>query len=73
MALHLTVRNVLTILASGAEVQKSHKSQHARNSRSAVGSPERTAVVERVRDLVEFCRGQGYRPDEVIQMIRRLS
>jgi len=26
-----------------------------------------------VRDLVEYCRRQGYRPDEVIRMIEGLS
>jgi len=40
---------------------------------TVAGTPERTAVVNRVRDLVEYCRRQGYRPDEVIQMIEGLS
>jgi GntR family transcriptional regulator len=40
---------------------------------TVAGTPERTAVVNRVRDLVEYCRSQGYRPDEVIQMIETLS
>jgi hypothetical protein len=29
-------------------------------------------VVKRVRDLVDFCRTQGYRSDEVIQIIEGL-
>jgi GntR family transcriptional regulator len=37
------------------------------------GTPQRGAVVERVRELVEFCRAQGYRRDEVVQMIESLS
>ena len=40
---------------------------------TVAGTPERSAVVKRVRDLVEFCRTQGYRPDEVIQIIEGLS
>ena len=40
---------------------------------TVAGTPERTAVINRVRDLVEYCRKQGYRPDEVIQMIEGLS
>lgn len=40
---------------------------------TVAGTPERTAVVNRVRELVEYCRSQGYRPDEVIQMIETLS
>ena len=40
---------------------------------TVAGTPERTAVVSRVRELVDYCRSQGYRPDEVIQMIERLS
>jgi GntR family transcriptional regulator len=39
---------------------------------TVAGTPERSAVVKRVRDLVEFCRTQGYRPDEVIQIIEGL-
>ena len=32
----------------------------------------RGAVVKRVRELVEFCRIQGYRREEVIQIIETL-
>jgi GntR family transcriptional regulator len=39
---------------------------------TVAGTPERSAVVKRVRDLVDFCRSQGYRP-EVIQIIEGLS
>lgn len=40
---------------------------------TVAGSPERSAVIERIRDLVEYCRSQGYRPDEVVQIIEELS
>ena len=40
---------------------------------TVAGTPERTAVVNRVRELLEYCRGQGYRPDEVIRIIDGLS
>ncbi len=39
---------------------------------TVAGTPERSAVVKRVRDLVDFCRTQGYRRDEVIQIIEGL-
>jgi GntR family transcriptional regulator len=39
---------------------------------TVAGSPQRGAVVERVRDLVEFCRAQGYRREEVVQIIEGL-
>jgi GntR family transcriptional regulator len=39
---------------------------------TVAGTPERSAVVRRVRELVDFCRTQGYRPDEVIQIIESL-
>jgi GntR family transcriptional regulator len=39
---------------------------------TVAGTPEQSAVVKRVRDLVEYCRSQGYRPDEVIQIIQGL-
>ncbi len=34
------------------------------------GTPERSAVLRRVHDLVEFARHQGYRREDVIDMIR---
>jgi GntR family transcriptional regulator len=39
---------------------------------TVTGTPQQSAVVKRVRELVEFCRMQGYRRDEVIQMIEGL-
>jgi GntR family transcriptional regulator len=36
------------------------------------GSPERGAVIARVRELVAFARQQGYKPDEVIAIIEGL-
>jgi GntR family transcriptional regulator len=39
---------------------------------TVAGSPQRGRVVARVRELVEFCRNQGYRPDEVIRIIEGL-
>jgi GntR family transcriptional regulator len=35
-------------------------------------APARSAVVSRVRDLVQYGRLQGYQPDELIQMIEGL-
>ena len=40
---------------------------------TVAGTPERSAVVKRVRDLVELLRSQGYRRDEVIQIIEGLA
>jgi DNA-binding transcriptional regulator YhcF (GntR family) len=39
---------------------------------TVAGTPEQSAVVRRVRELVEYCRAQGYRRDEVIAMIESL-
>jgi GntR family transcriptional regulator len=36
------------------------------------GTPQRGAVLTRVRDLVEFARHQGYQREEVIDMIASL-
>jgi GntR family transcriptional regulator len=36
---------------------------------SVAGTPERGAVVERARELVEFARHRGYRVDELIEII----
>jgi GntR family transcriptional regulator len=39
---------------------------------TVAGTPEKTAVVVRVRELLVFARGQGYRRDEIIQLIQNL-
>jgi GntR family transcriptional regulator len=36
------------------------------------GSPERSAVAARARDLVAFAREQGYQPDELVTIIQGL-
>jgi len=36
------------------------------------GTPEKSAVLERLRDFLEFARMQGYRRDDVISMIEHL-
>lgn len=40
---------------------------------TVAGTPERGAVLMRARELVAFARKQGYRPDEVIEMIQAVS
>jgi GntR family transcriptional regulator len=40
---------------------------------SVAGSPERGAVVQRARELVDFARRQGYRVDELIEIIEDLA
>jgi GntR family transcriptional regulator len=39
---------------------------------SVCGTPEKGAVLRQVRDLVEFARHQGYRREDVIEMISAL-
>jgi hypothetical protein len=36
---------------------------------SVAGTPERSAVVQQAKELVEFARGQGYRLDELVEII----
>ena len=40
---------------------------------TVAGSPERGAVVAKARDLVDFARSQGYRLDEVVDIIENLG
>jgi GntR family transcriptional regulator len=40
---------------------------------SVAGTPERAAVVQRARDLVEFARRQGYRTEELIAIIEDVA
>jgi GntR family transcriptional regulator len=39
---------------------------------TVAGTPEQSAVVKRVRELIEFCRLHGYRRDEIIEIIQSL-
>src|SRR5829696_10297755 len=36
---------------------------------SVAGTPERGAVVQRAKELVDFARSQGYRLDELVEII----
>ena len=40
---------------------------------TVAGTPERGAVMQRVRELVEFTRGQGYAVDELVTMIEDVA
>src|SRR6186713_931723 len=40
---------------------------------SVVGTPERGAVVQKARDLVEFARRHGYRTDELVAIIEDVA
>jgi GntR family transcriptional regulator len=39
---------------------------------TVTGTPEKSALLQQVRELVEFARHQGYRRDDVIDMIASL-
>jgi GntR family transcriptional regulator len=39
---------------------------------TVAATPQRSSVLKRVRELVEFSRTQGYCPHEVVQMIENL-
>jgi GntR family transcriptional regulator len=39
---------------------------------TVAGTPQKGLVVKRVRELVEFCRIQGYQREEIVQMIESL-
>jgi GntR family transcriptional regulator len=40
---------------------------------TVAGTPEKGAVIARARELVRFARQQGYRRDELIQLIEELA
>ncbi len=40
---------------------------------SVVGTPERGAVVQRARELVDYARSQGYRLDELVEIIENVG
>jgi DNA-binding GntR family transcriptional regulator len=40
---------------------------------SVAGTPERGAVINKARELVEFARRHGYRTDELIQIIEGVT
>ncbi len=40
---------------------------------SVAGTPERGAVVQRAKELVDFARQQGYRLDELVEIIEQVG
>jgi len=40
---------------------------------TVTGTPQRSAVIEQARDLLELARKHGYRRDELIQIIQQLG
>jgi GntR family transcriptional regulator len=40
---------------------------------TVTGSAERGAVVDRAKELLNYARTQGYRPDELIEIIQQLG
>lgn len=40
---------------------------------TVAGTPERGAVVQRARELLDFARQNGYRPDELVKIIEDLA
>src|SRR5215213_9612978 len=40
---------------------------------TVTGTPQHGAVLAKTRDLVHFARTQGYKPDELIQIIQQLG
>jgi len=40
---------------------------------TVAGTPEKGAVIARARDLVSFARQQGYRRDELIELIEQIA
>lgn len=39
---------------------------------TVAGTPERSAVVSKTRELVDFARAQGFRREDIVQLIRTL-
>jgi len=40
---------------------------------TVAGTPEKSAVIARTRELVRFARSQGYRRDELIRLIEEIA
>ena len=40
---------------------------------TVVGTPKQSAVIERAKELLHYARTQGYKPDELIQIIQQLG
>ena len=48
-------------------------SSRRRRGITVAGTPERGAVMQKVRELVEFARTQGYAVDELVEMIEDVA
>jgi GntR family transcriptional regulator len=66
--------NTNTVLRALREVRDEGLLEFRRGRGITVtGTPERSAVVERARDLVHFAGAQGYKRDELIAIIQQLG
>ncbi|HEY3844642.1 MAG TPA: GntR family transcriptional regulator [Acidimicrobiales bacterium] len=65
--------NANTVLRSMRQLREEGLVEFRRGHGITVtGAPTRSAIVTRVRDLVQYAREQGYQPDELIQIIQGL-
>ena len=40
---------------------------------TVTGTPEQSALIERAKDLLHYARSHGYKPDELINLIKELA
>lgn len=40
---------------------------------TVTGTPQRSALIERTKDLLDYARTQGYKPDELIEIIQQIE
>jgi GntR family transcriptional regulator len=66
--------NTNTVLRSLRELREKGllNSRRARGV-TVTGTPHQSAVTERAKELLHYARTQGYKPDELIQIIQQLG
>jgi GntR family transcriptional regulator len=71
---HVLEVNTNTVLRALRELRDEGLLEFRRGRGITVtGTPERGAVVARVRELLHYAREQGYKPDELIHIIQQLG
>jgi len=71
---HILGVNTNTVLRALRQLRDEGLLEFRRGRRvTVIGTPEHSALIEQAKELLHYARKQGYKPDELIQIIEQLG